>query len=147
MPKLSTIDCRGWVHPGALTKVGGWESLACADSSAEWLRFCFSMNMFASPPLAFETSCAISRDFASGIHAWRRTVASVVDAPDRAFVLESRISESVPKALIFGPYSFAILVLVSSWFFDSVSRFASWRSIASLPSWGLRVDQSTVGRV
>src|SRR5207244_10496853 len=35
------------------------------------------------------------------------------------------------NALILGPYCFAILVLVSSRFFDSFSRFASWRSIAS----------------
>src|SRR3989442_6559320 len=110
IPKLSTIDCRGWVQPGALTSVGGSEFLASADSSVEWFRFCFSTNIFASPPFAFETSCAILRDFASWIHAWTRTVASVVYAPERAVVLASRISASGPSALILLPYCFAVLV-------------------------------------
>ena len=55
----------------------------------------------------------------------------MVDAPERAFVLASRISDSVPKAMILEPCSLAILVLVSSRFFDSFSRSASLRSIAS----------------
>src|SRR2546425_6854290 len=95
IPKLSTIDCNGRVHPGALTSVGGSGSLFGIDSSVEWLaRVVFSSaNILASPPLAFEISSPISFDLVVGIHAWKRTVASVVDDPARARVLASRISD------------------------------------------------------
>ncbi len=60
MPKLSTMDCSGRVHPGVLTRVGGVGSLADSGSSAEW---CIGLLVSsaitdASPPVAFDTSSA-----------------------------------------------------------------------------------------
>src|SRR5438034_106703 len=81
--------------------------------------------------VAFDTDSATALTCVLGIHAWSRTVDSVDDVPPRAFVLASRISDNMANALILGPCCFAILVLVSSRFFDSFSKSASWRSIAS----------------
>src|SRR5207253_3316803 len=71
-----------------------------------------------------------------GIHAWNRSVDSVDDDPSRAFVLDSRISDRMAKALILGPFSSAILALFSSKFFDSLSKSASRRSTASFACFG-----------
>src|SRR5712664_716974 len=127
MPKLSTIDCSGRVHPGVLTRVGGVDSLADSDPSPEWCTGLLASSAIidASPPVAFDTSSATILAWALGIHACKRIVDSVEEDPPRAFVLASRISDNVARDLILGPYSFAIVVLFSSRFFDSFSMFSS----------------------
>src|SRR6266566_4822734 len=98
--------------------------------------FVSAANIDASPLVAFDTSSATALTRVLGIHAWSSTVDSVDDDPPRAFVLASRISDNMANALILGPYCSSILSL----------GLLVGGQLPPLPSWGLRVARSTVGR-